>query len=91
LGKAVYSYPKEHYYYWRNQFSNLDFVWGMFGENFTTESLMEDDVNIGDHFQIGCAKLVSTQPRLSYHNLGSRFGIMEIIEDFYQSVIRNMI
>ena len=37
LDKAVYSYPKEHYCYLHNQFSHMDFVWRMFGENFTTE------------------------------------------------------
>ena len=85
LDKAVYSYPKEHYSYWRNQFSNLDLVWGMFGENFTTEGLMEDNVNIGDHFQIGSAKLVSTQPRMPCYKLGVRFGTMEIIRRFLSS------
>ena len=85
VDKAVYSYPIEHYYYWRNQFSNLDFVWGMFGENFTTEGLMEDDVNIGDHFQIGSAKLVATQPRMPCYKLGVKFGTMEIIRRFLSS------
>ena len=85
LDKAVYSYPNEHYYYWSNQFSNLDFVWGMFGENFTTEGLMEDNVNIGDHFQIGSAKLVSTQPRMPCYKFGVRFGTMEIIKRFLSS------
>jgi MOSC domain-containing protein YiiM len=85
VDKAVYSYPKEHYYYWSNQFSNLDFVWGMFGENFTTEGLMENNVNIGDHFQIGYAKLVATQPRMPCYKLGVKFGTMEIIRRFLSS------
>lgn len=34
VDKAVYSYPAEHYDYWRKQFPNMDLVWGMFGENF---------------------------------------------------------
>src|SRR5918995_2172047 len=53
LDKALYSYPAEHYDFWRKQFPNMDLMWGMFGENFTTEGLMEDTVNIGDQFQIG--------------------------------------
>jgi MOSC domain-containing protein YiiM len=56
---AVYSYPAEHYDYWRKQFPNMD--------------LMEDDVNIGDQFQIGSAKLVATQPRMPCYKLGVRF------------------
>lgn len=85
LDKAVYSYPKEHYFYWRTQFPKMDFVWGMFGENFTTEGIMEDDINIGDHFQIGSSKLVATQPRMPCYKLGVRFGTMEIIRTFLTS------
>jgi MOSC domain-containing protein YiiM len=30
---------------------------GMFGENFTTEGLMEAEVNVGDVFRIGSSKV----------------------------------
>jgi MOSC domain-containing protein YiiM len=83
--KAVYSYPVEHYDYWRKQFPDMDLMWGMFGENFTTEGLMEDAVNVGDHLQIGSAKLVATQPRMPCYKLGVRFGHMEIIRRFLAS------
>jgi MOSC domain-containing protein YiiM len=85
LDKAVYSYPSEHYDYWRKQFPNTDLVWGMFGENFTTEGLFEDAVNIGDQFQIGSAKLVATQPRMPCYKLGVRFGRMDVIRRFMAS------
>ena len=85
VDKAVYSYPAEHYDYWRKQFPNMDLIWGMFGENFTTEGLMEDTVNIGDQLQIGSAKLVATQPRMPCYKLGVRFGRMEIIRRFLAS------
>jgi MOSC domain-containing protein YiiM len=85
LDKAVYSYPEEHYDYWRKQFPDMDLVWGMFGENFTTEGLMEDAVNIGDQLQIGSAKLVATQPRMPCYKLGVRFGHIEIIRMFMAS------
>ena len=86
VDKAVYSYPAEHYDYWRKQFPNMDLVWGMFGENFTTEGLMEDDVNVGDQFQIGSAtKLVATQPRMPCYKLGVRFGRMDVIRRFMAS------
>ncbi len=60
VDKAVYCYPAEHYDYWRKQLLDVDLIWGMFGENFTTEGLIEDAVNVGDEFQIGSAKLVAT-------------------------------
>jgi MOSC domain-containing protein YiiM len=85
VDKAVYSYPAEHYDYWRKQFPNMDLMWGMFGENFTTEELMEDTVNIGDQFQIGSAKLVATQPRMPCYKLGVRFGRMDVIRRFLAS------
>jgi MOSC domain-containing protein YiiM len=85
VDKAVYSYPAEHYDYWRKQFPNMDLMWGMFGENFTTEGLVEDAVNIGDQLQIGSAKLVVTQPRMPCYKLGVRFGRMDIVRRFLAS------
>jgi MOSC domain-containing protein YiiM len=85
VDKAVYSYPSEHYDYWRKQFPNDDPSWGMFGENFTTEGLMEDAVNVGDQFQIGSAKLVATQPRMPCYKLGVKFGRMDVVRRFLAS------
>ena len=39
--KAVYFYPSEHYEYWRRELPDADLPWGVFGENFTTEGLLE--------------------------------------------------
>ena len=85
VDKAVYSYPTEHYDYWRKQFPNIDLIMGMFGENLSTEGLMEDAVNIGDQFQIGSAKIMATQPRMPCYKLGVRFGRMEILRRFLTS------
>lgn len=85
VDKAVYSYPAEHYGYWRKEYPNMDIVWGMFGENFTTEGLIEDAVNIGDQFHIGSAKVVATQPRMPCYKLGVRFGRTDVIRRFIVS------
>jgi MOSC domain-containing protein YiiM len=85
VNKAVYSYPAEHYDYWRKQLPDIDLMWGMFGENFTTEGLMEDDVNIGDQLRIGSAKLIATQPRMPCYKLGVKFGRMDMIRRFLAS------
>jgi MOSC domain-containing protein YiiM len=85
VDKAVYSYPAEHYGYWRKEFPNMDIVWGMFGENFTTAGLMEVAVNIGDQFHIGSAKVIATQPRTPCYKLGVRFGRTDIIRRFIVS------
>src|SRR5690242_14933651 len=46
--KAVYVYPSEHYDYWRDELPEMELPWGMFGENFTSAGLFEEEVNIGD-------------------------------------------
>jgi MOSC domain-containing protein YiiM len=83
--KAVYAYPMEHYEYWQRELPNLALPWGMFGENFTTEGLMEDSVNIGDSFHVGSAKIVATQPRMPCYKLGVKFGRTDIIKQFLAS------
>lgn len=85
VDKAVYSYAAEHYDYWRGELPSMDLPWGMFGENFTTQGLLEDNVNIGDTLQVGSAKLMVTQPRMPCYKLGVRFGRMDIVRRFMAS------
>ncbi len=86
IEKAVYSYPMEHYDYWKKQYPKIDMPWGMFGENLTTEGLIEDSVNIGDQYQIGSSKLIVTQPRIPCYKLGIKFGQMDIVKKFMTGV-----
>jgi MOSC domain-containing protein YiiM len=76
--KAVYVYPSEHDVFWREEIPDLKMHWGMFGENFTTEGLLEGAVNIGDRFRVGSAEFVVTQPRMPCFKLGIRFGRPEM-------------
>ncbi len=85
LDKAVYVYPAEHYSYWRKELPGMQLPWGMFGENLTTEGVLEEDVNIGDQFRIGSAEVMVTQPRLPCYKLGIRFGRDDIIKRFVDS------
>jgi len=85
VNKAVYAYPSEHYSYWRNILPDNDLPWGAFGENFTIEGLLENDVRIGDRFQIGSAEFMVTQPRMPCYKLGIRFNRTDIIKLFLQS------
>ena len=80
--KAVYAYPAEYYAYWQNELPGAQFPWGSFGENFTTEGLLDDDVNIGDRFRIGSAEVMVTQPRLPCYKLQIRFGRNDIVRRF---------
>lgn len=83
--KAIYAYPSEHYDYWRGELPDMELPWGMFGENLTTEGLLEDKVNIGDRFRIGSAVLVVTQPRMPCYKLGIKFGREDIVKRFLRS------
>jgi MOSC domain-containing protein YiiM len=83
--KAVYSYPSEHYRWWQKQMPDVVFEHGIFGENLTTEGLLENETYIGDEFQVGTAVLRVSQPRLPCFKLGIRFGRPDIIKRFMQS------
>lgn len=83
--KAVYVYPSEHYAYWRSEFPDMDLPWGAFGENFTTEGLLEDQVRIGDRLRVGSAEFVVTQPRMPCFKLGIRFNRPDMVEKFLQA------
>lgn len=82
--KAVYCYPVEHYEYWKKELGR-PLPMGMFGENFTTEGLLEKDAHLGDRFRVGSAEVVVTQPRLPCYKLGVRFGADDMVKRFLAS------
>ena len=83
--KAVYGYPCEHYDFWREELPGTNLPWGMFGENFTTEGLLEKDLFIGDRLQIGTAILVVRQPRIPCYKMAVKFHRNDIIARFLRS------
>jgi MOSC domain-containing protein YiiM len=82
--KAIYAYPSEHYVLWAQRLG-YELSPGNFGENLTTSGLLEDEVHIGDEFQIGTARLVVTQPRMPCFKLGIRFGDPSMVKTFLQA------
>lgn len=82
--KAVYCYPVEHYEYWKKELGR-ELPMAMFGENFTTEGLLEKDAHLGDRFRVGTAEVVVTQPRLPCYKLGIRFGADDMVKRFLAS------
>ena len=83
--KAVYGYPAEHYEYWRHELPGKKLLPGAFGENFTTEGLSEDDLHIGDRFQVGSSILMVRQPRMPCYKLAAKFQRDDMIERFLHS------
>jgi MOSC domain-containing protein YiiM len=82
--KAIYAYPFEHYAFWQEQLG-VDLTWGNFGENLTTDGLLEADLHVGDRLRIGSAELIVTQPRMPCFKLGIRFGDPEMVKRFLAS------
>jgi MOSC domain-containing protein YiiM len=83
--KAVYCYPLAHYDYWKKELPGREIPLAMFGENFTTDGLLEDSVHLGDHFSVGSAEVVVTQPRLPCYKLGVRFQSDDMVKRFLAS------
>ena len=83
--KAVYAYPHEHYAFWQREFPLMELGMGAFGENLTTEGLLERDARVGDVFRIGTAELEVKQPRLPCYKLGIRFDRADMVKRFMQA------
>jgi MOSC domain-containing protein YiiM len=83
--KAVYCYPIAHYDYWKRELPGLELPTAIFGENFTTDGLLEDSVHLGDRFSIGAAQVIVTQPRLPCYKLGVRFQSDDMVKRFLAS------
>jgi len=85
IDKACYLYSSKHYDYWKNLYPNLDFNYGMFGENITVDNLDESKIMIGDIYRIGGATIQVTQPRQPCYKLGIAFNTQTIVTDFINS------
>src|SRR6059036_2141343 len=85
VDKAVYVYPSEHYSYWRTQLPDVELPWGAFGENFTSDGILEEQTRIGDRIRVGSAEFMVTQPRMPCFKLGIRFNRRDMVKRFLQS------
>jgi ferredoxin-NADP reductase/MOSC domain-containing protein YiiM/ferredoxin len=72
--RAVFVYQTDSYRYWERELGRNDFVHGQFGENFTIEGPSDDEVCIGDRYQIGTAVFEVTQPRVTCYRVGIRMN-----------------
>lgn len=85
VDKAVYAFPFEHYSWYRNLLEKRDLDFGYFGENLTTDGLLEDQVRIGDRFHIGEAILEVSQPRSPCFKFAMKVGTPKILKPFLSS------
>ena len=67
--RAVLVYAFENYAHWATELGRTDFELGQFGENFTVEGMLDDEIHIGDRFRIGTAVFEVSQPRVPCYKL----------------------
>ncbi|MCX2720170.1 MOSC domain-containing protein [Lentiprolixibacter aurantiacus] len=82
IDKACYLFSTDEYNYWKNKYPDLDWNWGMFGENLSISGLDESKLRIGDVLQIGKALVEVSEPREPCYKLGIKFGNQGIIQEF---------
>ncbi len=70
--RAVMVYQADSYAHWGEFLGRSDLTYGIFGENFTVDGLLDDEVCIGDRYRIGAAEFEVTQPRTTCYRVGVR-------------------
>lgn len=83
--KACYLYSSDHYSFWKENYPDLEWTYGMFGENITIKGLDETKVLIGDIYRVGGSTVQVSQPRQPCFKLGIRFNDSGIIKKFINS------
>ena len=75
--KAVHQYAAENYARLTQAFPDCAhaLVLGSLGENLSAQHLSEQNVHIGDVFQIGSAVMQASQPRSPCWKISHRFGV----------------
>ena len=80
VDKAIHHYPRDHYGRWAGELGDHALLEapGAFGENISTEGLIESEACIGDRYRLGSALVEISQGRQPCWKLGHRFGIATV-------------
>lgn len=82
--KAAYLFPSEHYPHFQDLLGR-HLSPGFFGENFTTEGVLEQTTRAGDVLNIGTALFQVTTPRSPCFKLGLKAGSPGFVRTFLES------
>jgi MOSC domain-containing protein YiiM len=85
IEQAVYGYSEDHYAHWKALYPDLEWTYGMFGENLTIQNLEETTLRVGDTYKLGEAIVEVTKPRQPCMKLGVRFGTQGVLKQFWHS------
>lgn len=80
--KACYLFSANQYPYWQNLYPNLEWNFGMLGENLTVENLDEKQLFIGDIYKLGNALVQITQPREPCFKFAHKFKNEAVLQQF---------
>jgi MOSC domain-containing protein YiiM len=83
--QAAYAYPHEHYAHWAARLPDRIHEPGLFGENVTTEGLLESTLHYGDVLRLGGARVQVTTPRVPCFKLTIRTGDRGLMAPFLAS------
>ena len=82
--KACYLFSANQYPYWQELYPNLDWTFGMLGENLTIENLDEKKLYIGDVYKLGNALVQITIPREPCFKFAHKFGTEDVLQQFIE-------
>ena len=85
IKQAVYAYSLKHYDFWKPKYPDLEWSFGMFGENLTLDDIDETKIKTGDTFKVGETILEATVERNPCYKLGVRFNNMKIVKQFWNT------
>jgi uncharacterized protein len=85
IGKACYLFGYNNYEFFQKSFPELDWSFGMFGENLTIDYLDESKLVIGAVYQLGDAEIMINEPRQPCSKLNYRFESNQAVKVFSQA------
>jgi MOSC domain-containing protein YiiM len=83
--KAVLVYSADHLPFWRDRLNLPEMAGGAFGENLTIAGSTEEDVCIGDVWEVGAVLLQVTQPRQPCWKMSRRWNISNLAQQVVAS------
>lgn len=84
LNRVLHHFPKEHYSLFKASYPQTDFTFGHYGENLSSTYYHEENVCIGDLFQIGEIECIVTEPRKPCGTIDIQFqtkGLARMIQN----------
>lgn len=82
--RAVCIYPYEHYSFWEDHFGKA-LPPAAFGENLTVTNMLEENVCVGDVFQIGEAVIQVTQSRIPCNTIDRRLDMTPLLKGMVET------